>query len=101
MPTKQQLLRAAVFEKHGKKCYYCGRHATGRAMHLDHIVPRGQCGANVDDTDNLVPVCRICNTRKGKKSVDEYIKFRLRQLRDERDILVMRYHQFKHFPVTD
>lgn len=93
MPTKRQKLRAEVFERHGKKCYYCGKRATGRAMHIDHIVPRGGCGANVDNVDNLVPACRACNTRKGARALDVYIKARLKQLRTERDLLVAIYRE--------
>ena len=99
MPTKRQRLREMSFERHGKKCYYCGKWATGRAMHIDHVVPRGQCGANVDNIDNLVPACRACNMRKGNRPLDAYIKSRLRQLRTERDILVARYRE--HFPQNE
>lgn len=99
MPTKRQKLRDEVFEKHGKKCYYCGKWATGRAMHIDHLVPRGQCGANVDNVENLVPACRACNMRKSARPLDVYIKSRLKQLRTERDILMARYSE--HFPADD
>jgi len=100
LPTKRQRLRETSFKLHGKKCYYCGKYATGRSMHLEHVVPRGQCGANVDDDiNNLVPACRACNTRKGSKPLDVYIKSRLRQLRTERDILVARYNE--HFPQAE
>ena len=68
-------------------------------MHIDHIVPRGQCGANADNIDNLVPACRACNMRKGNRPLDVYIKSRLRQLRAERDILVARYRE--HFPQSE
>lgn len=96
MPTKRQKLRAEVFEIHGKKCYYCGKYATGRAMHVDHVVPRARCEVDADNIDNLVPACRICNMRKGARPLDVYIEARLKQLRAERDLLVARYKE--HFP---
>jgi hypothetical protein len=81
LPTRRQKLRDGVFETYGKQCYYCGGHATGRAMRIDYL-----------DGD-AVPACRDCLTRKGAMPFDAYVKSRLQQLRAERDILVARYRE--------
>lgn len=45
-------------------CVYCGR---TKKIELDHIVPIVAGGA--DDVSNAAPVCRSCNSSKGKKSL--------------------------------
>ena len=93
MPTRKQIIRQQVLAVYGKRCYYCGKYATGRALHLDHIVPRADKPANVDSAENLVPACKTCNLRKGKRALDAYILGRLTQLKAERDLLVQRYRE--------
>ena len=46
------------------QCMYCG--ASGR-LSLDHLVPRLAGGP--DDTNNLIPACRTCNSSKGARDV--------------------------------
>ena len=98
MPTKQQLLRQRTFALHGKRCYYCGKYATGKAMHIDHVAPRTGYQHRDNAAENLVPACRACNQRKGNKSFEDYVLWRLAQLKVERDLLVQRYRE--RFPDT-
>lgn len=62
-------------------CAYCGKPITVEKLTVDHLYPVGQAknslfvqkrmqllGINdVNDSKNLVPSCRRCNQRKGKK----------------------------------
>jgi len=46
-------------------CYLCG----GTAEALDHVVPLARGGSNLPD--NLKPICRHCNSRKGAHLLSE------------------------------
>lgn len=63
--------RAVVFQRYGHDlpdCDICGSQVDWRTCHIDHI--------NCDRLDNrpekLRPVCRPCNTRRGRKPEHEY-----------------------------
>lgn len=63
-------LRAALYERDGMRCRYCGCDVTpmvgGRYLPtdavLDHVVPLKAGGS--DEPDNLVVACRRCNNSK-------------------------------------
>lgn len=57
----------------GGKCFYCGA-AAGR-YHVDHKTPLCRGGAN--SLDNLAISCKECNLRKGSKTSDEFLAWRL------------------------
>jgi hypothetical protein len=55
------------FQKSGPQpCFYCGHQAEG----YDHLHSRA-CGG-VDIGSNLVPACNRCNSRKGRRSLEQY-----------------------------
>ncbi len=43
-------------------CYYCEKKVPFKELTMDHIVPLARGGRS--NKDNLVPSCKICNTRK-------------------------------------
>ena len=45
-------------------CVYCGDSAR---LSIDHLVPRLKGGP--DDSNNLMPACRRCNSSKGSRDV--------------------------------
>lgn len=51
---------------YGNKCLSCGRSDISIAM--DHIVPLSIGGTNTKD--NVQPLCKSCNSRKGTKTID-------------------------------
>jgi hypothetical protein len=55
------LLRQQIFEKKGKKCWYCSEPAS----HVDHVVPFSRGGPTA--FDNGVPACPACNASKGAR----------------------------------
>ena len=74
--------REALWETHGKKCFYCGRELLLRDMQIDHVVPEyinNNAAERVDllkkiglddafsitGLENLVPSCSRCNGDKG------------------------------------
>lgn len=53
-------VRERVFARYGHRCVRCGRR--GR-LTIDHRIPLSRGGT--DDEENLQPMCRGCNNRKG------------------------------------
>src|SRR5690348_1238381 len=63
-------LRAAVWDKTGGLCWYCGNPTNPyRDFSVDHFVPVKNGGAHL--ISNLVPSCRRCNGLKGCGSLEE------------------------------
>lgn len=60
-------LRAAVFERDGYACTYCGDTAD---LACDHILPVSRGGGN--EMENLTTACRTCNSSKGAKTPEEW-----------------------------
>jgi len=59
-------LRKIIFAEKGRVCIYCGEEAT----HIDHQIPLSKGGTN--QTDNLEPVCGVCNVKKQNKTDKEF-----------------------------
>lgn len=70
-PTHEwQTIRAAVFERDGHVCRYCGEMAD--PAECDHVTPVALGGGH--GMDNLVTACVPCNRSKGATPVDEWEK---------------------------
>ena len=63
-------LREYLLEKHDRTCAYCDK--TDVPLQVEHIVPRSKGGT--DRVSNLTLACKKCNTRKGNRSVEEFLK---------------------------
>lgn len=55
----------------GWRCVYCNKQLTRLTLTQDHVIPRRRGGSW--RTENLVPSCTECNTRKGNKPVDVFL----------------------------
>lgn len=44
------------------RCHYCRTATSPQSLTMDHIVPLARGGRSVKS--NLVPACKICNTKK-------------------------------------
>lgn len=62
-----KLTRREIFLRDDHTCQYCGARAGD--LTIDHIVPRSRGGLHT--WENLVSACRVCNHRKGGKTVAE------------------------------
>lgn len=51
-------------------CAYCGRKLTQKNATVDHIKPISKGGDG--KRENLIPVCKSCNLRKGNLSLEEF-----------------------------
>lgn len=54
-----------IMNKYGNKCLCCGY--TGQ-LAIDHIIPLINGGEH--DVNNIQPLCRSCNSKKGTKTID-------------------------------
>lgn len=52
-------------------CFYCGE---AKPLSRDHLVPLCRGGPN--DISNIVPACKSCNSRKGRRTAWEYFERR-------------------------
>lgn len=59
-PAIPTAVRQAVFAKYGRACVKCG---SRERLELDHVVAYSKGGP--DTADNLQPMCKTCNRRKG------------------------------------
>lgn len=52
--------------KYGNKCLCCGRNDV--RLTLDHVIPMKKGGSNT--IENVQPLCKSCNSKKGIKIID-------------------------------
>jgi 5-methylcytosine-specific restriction endonuclease McrA len=70
--------RAAIYERDGWECVYCGRGPRDRrsirqahvVLTLDHLDPRSNGGNN--ETQNLVTACKSCNSSRQDRPWRDY-----------------------------
>lgn len=62
--------REYLLEKWGRKCAYCDQE--GVALQIEHIHAKSKGGSN--RVSNLTLSCERCNSKKGVKLIDEFLK---------------------------
>jgi 5-methylcytosine-specific restriction endonuclease McrA len=62
--------REYLLEKWGRKCAYCDQE--GVPLQIEHIHAKSKGGS--DRVSNLTLSCKRCNTKKGVKLIDEFLK---------------------------
>ena len=68
--TIQPVNEAAIYERDGHMCMYCG--TTHNRLSIDHIVALNNGGAHAED--NLVVACRSCNSSKNATPLVEWLQ---------------------------
>lgn len=63
-------IRNYLLEKHGRKCFYCGKTVSG--FEVEHMLPKSRGGSN--RIDNLTLSCHDCNETKGTLTAEEFIR---------------------------
>ena len=72
-PREMRALVTAVLAGDAHVCSYCGKGPlVGKDLTIDHIVPLTRGGRN--ERGNLCVACATCNSRKGKKTAEEFRK---------------------------
>jgi 5-methylcytosine-specific restriction endonuclease McrA len=54
---------------YGNTCVYCGN---VEPLTADHVIPLSKGGSN--NIDNILPVCKSCNSSKKDKTFEEFLK---------------------------
>jgi hypothetical protein len=65
-------LRRAIHARERGRCFYCLREIPARLACLDHVVPRARVGCN--SYRNLVSSCMECNSQKGERPAEEFVR---------------------------
>ena len=76
---RTRVLRRAIHQREGGHCFYCLRDLPRRSRCIDHVVPRARMGRNT--YRNLVSCCTDCNTQKGERSAEEFLRSLYRERR--------------------
>src|SRR6266852_836959 len=74
---KTWALRKAIHDRERGACFYCLRRTPANVRCLDHVVPRVRFGRN--SYRNLVSCCIECNTRKGDRPAQDFLRTLYRQ----------------------
>jgi 5-methylcytosine-specific restriction endonuclease McrA len=76
---KTKALRLAIHARERSHCFYCLRRLTASIHCLDHVVPRVQLGRN--SYHNLVSCCLECNSQKGERPAEDFLRSLYRERR--------------------
>jgi hypothetical protein len=85
---EKQVLRQALHEREGGRCFYCSRRISARRRCLDHVVPQANLGNN--SYRNLVSCCLDCNSLKADRNAVEFVRSLYRDRRLSADELTGR-----------
>ena len=72
-------LRRAIHARERGKCFYCLRRIPARLGCLDHVVPRAKLRCN--SYRNLVSTCMECNSEKGERPAEDFLRWLFREHR--------------------
>jgi len=81
-------MRQALHERERGRCFYCLRRITRHRRCLDHVVPLAEFGRN--SYRNLVSCCLECNSQKGERPAEEFLRWLFRERRLGADDLARR-----------
>lgn len=71
--TIHDLLESNVAKiQHNDFCWYCGKQIEPQRLTRDHVFPQSKGGSN--DMDNIIMVCKNCNSSKGDMDLFEWYK---------------------------
>ena len=74
---EKRALRQAIHAREGGFCFYCLRRLTPMVRCLDHVVPRVRGGRN--GYRNLVSSCAECNSQKGERRAEDFLRWLWRE----------------------
>ncbi len=78
---EKRTLREAIHAREGGHCFYCLRRVTAATRCIDHVIPRVRMGRN--GYRNLVSSCAECNSQKGERRAEDFLRWLYREGRLE------------------
>jgi 5-methylcytosine-specific restriction endonuclease McrA len=78
---ENRALREAIHAREGGHCFYCLRRVTAATRCIDHIIPQVRMGRN--GYRNLVSSCAECNSQKGERRAEDFLRWVYRERRLE------------------
>jgi 5-methylcytosine-specific restriction endonuclease McrA len=72
-------LREAIHAREDGYCFYCLRRVTPATRCIDHIIPQARMGWN--SYRNLVSSCSECNSLKGERRAEDFLRWLYRDRR--------------------
>lgn len=92
--------RLAIYQRDNFGCCYCGRgvEVPGLVLTLEHIVPYSKGGALLDPT-NLVTACRNCNSARGNKALQTFVKANAEQWGRSMDCILSYIRRHRAMPI--
>ena len=79
-------IRKQLIERDGITCYLCGKKTTTSNRQVEHVVPHAKGGT--DDISNLKIACKVCNRKKGKTNLDDFVHKEIARL--ERALITLK-----------
>lgn len=76
---ESRALREAIHRREDGRCFYCLHRLTPAARCLDHVVARVRGGRN--GYRNLVSACAECNSQKGERRAEDFLRWLWRERR--------------------
>jgi 5-methylcytosine-specific restriction endonuclease McrA len=76
---QSRALRQSIYAREHGLCFYCLRQLTPLMKYFDHVVPRVRRGRNSDR--NLVSCCVDCNSQKGERPAEDFLRSLYRERR--------------------
>ncbi len=74
---ESRALRQAIHAREGGFCFYCLRRLRPMVRGIDHVVPRVRGGSN--GYRNLVSSCAECNSQKGERRAEDFLRWLYRE----------------------
>lgn len=81
-----------TYELKGRNnCFYCKKDFNDDKMTLDHMIPQERGGPTI--TNNLVPSCHECNSKKSNMTTEQFLKYKELTQEDKKEY----YKNFKRY----
>jgi 5-methylcytosine-specific restriction endonuclease McrA len=77
--TQTKALRQAIHAREGGRCFYCLRRLSIAVNCVDHVAPLARAGRN--SYRNLVSACLECNSQKGERAAEDFLRWLYRERR--------------------
>lgn len=75
----KKTLKKYIYERDGRRCFFCGKDLLFRQVSLDHYLPKSHHGP--DDVFNIVLSCKKCNRIKKNRVPEDFENIMIENLK--------------------